>query len=108
MPETSTAASPPASAALIQFAPLLVILGIFYLLVWRPQIKKQKAHAQMLANLKKGDRILTGGGLYATVLALRGEIVEAKISENTKVEILKSSITQVLSQENKPQGGVVG
>lgn len=106
MPETSSAAGPPASVALIQFAPLLVILGIFYLLVWRPQIKKQKEHTQMLANLKRGDRVLTSGGLYATVLNLRGEVVEAKISENTKVEILKSSITQVISQEAPKQ--VVG
>lgn len=82
--------------------PLIVIFGIFYVLIIRPQQKKAKQHQDMVNNLKKGDRILTSGGIYATVVAVKGNALEVKISDEVKVLVSKSAISAVLGQEVNP------
>jgi preprotein translocase subunit YajC len=78
---------------LLQFAPLILIFGVFYLLLIRPQQKKQRAIQDMISNLKKGDKIITTGGMYATVMDIKEKTVTLKIGDNTKAEFLKSAIS---------------
>jgi preprotein translocase subunit YajC len=88
------------------FAPLIAIVGIFYFLLIRPQQKQAKEHARMVNELKRGDRILTQGGLYGTVHAVKGKVIEVKISEETKVLIAKSFRHPSGSDRSRSRGGV--
>lgn len=79
---------------LVSLVPIILIFVIFWLLLIRPQQKKQKAHQKLLTQLRKGDRVVTNGGMFGVISSLNDEknIVVLKIAENTKIEILKSSI----------------
>ena len=81
--------------------PIILIFVIMYLLVFRPQAKKQKDHRRMLDALQKGDRVLTAGGILGTVAGIREKdnMVILKIAENVKIEVVKSSIGQKLADE---------
>ncbi len=79
--------------------PMVVIFVIFYFLLIRPQQKKAKEHQQLLNELKRNDRVLTAGGIYGTVLNVKGDIVDVKISENVQVEVSKPSISAVIKQK---------
>ncbi len=85
--------NPSPSNPLIQLAPLLLIFVIFYVLLIMPMRKRQKALQQMVENLKKGDRVVTSGGLCGEIAALSGATVILKIADNVKVKIAKSAIT---------------
>ncbi|MFH1379614.1 MAG: preprotein translocase subunit YajC [bacterium] len=73
--------------------PFFVIIGIFYFLLIRPQQKKAKEHQKTLSELKRGDRILTSGGIYGVITALRGKIIEVKIADEVKIQVSRSSIS---------------
>ena len=77
----------------VQLVPFFLIFVIFYLLLIRPQAKRQKEHQKMLTALKKGDEVLTQGGLYGVVVGTRDDVIVLKIAENTKVEVAKQAIT---------------
>lgn len=77
--------------------PLILIFVIFYFLLIRPQQKRTKEHQKLLESLKKGDRVLTSGGLYGTIYSLRGKDVELEISEGVIVTLAKSSVVSVIS-----------
>jgi preprotein translocase subunit YajC len=81
------------------FFPLIIIFVIFYFFLIRPQQKKSKEHQNLLNALKKDDKIITNGGLYGIVTAVKGEIVEVKIAENVRVQIAKSAISTVVTPE---------
>jgi preprotein translocase subunit YajC len=78
---------------LLQFAPMFLIFALFYVLMIVPSRKRQKALAQLLENLKKGDRVITNGGLYGEVAAVTGATVVLKVADNVKVRVAKSAIT---------------
>ena len=78
---------------ILQFAPLLVIFALFYVLLILPMRKRQKAVQQLIENLKKGDRVITNGGLYGEVAAVIGAAVLLKIADNVKVKVAKSAIS---------------
>ncbi len=78
---------------------MLGIVAIFYFLLFRPQQKKQKALKLQIEGLSKGDRFVTAGGLYATVVSIKENIVTAKIATDVKVEVAKSSISAVVGRE---------
>ena len=80
--------------------PLLIIFVFFYLFLVRPQQKQRKEHQKMLDALKKDDKIITSGGLYATVVSVNADVVEAKINDNTRVKIVKSTIASVILPQN--------
>lgn len=87
---------------LLQFVPIFLIL---YFLLIRPQQQQKKKHQQMLQALKKGDRVLTTGGIYGTVVGVDDAKAVLRIAEgpkeDIKVEFAKSAIVQVLVQETK-------
>ena len=78
------------------FLPFLLIIMVVYFFMIRPQQKRQKEHQRMLSDLKKGDRVLTTGGMYATVFGFSDDEnkVILKISDEVKMEFLKSAIAQ--------------
>lgn len=83
---------------LLQFVPIFLIL---YFLLIRPQQKKQKEMQKMLANLKKGDRVLTTGGIYGSVVGVDEAKVVLRVAEDLKLEFAKSAVIQVMVEEKK-------
>jgi preprotein translocase subunit YajC len=86
---------------LLQLAPLLLIFVLFYVLMIVPMRKRQKALQQLVENLKKGDRVITNGGLYGEVAGVTGATVVLKISDNVKVRVAKSAITGLEPEAEK-------
>ncbi len=79
--------------------PLLIIFVFFYIFLIRPQQKQRKEHQKMIDSLQKDDKIITSGGMYATVVSVNGEVAEVKIADNVRVKIVKSTITSVVKAE---------
>ena len=81
-----------------QFIPLILIFIIFYFFLIRPQQKKVKEHKLMVQNLKRGDKVITSGGIIATVeRVMENDRAEIEIAENVKVEIVRSTGVQGLA-----------
>ncbi len=81
---------------LILFAPLFLI---WYLLVIRPQQSQKKRLQEMLANLKTGDRVLTSGGLYGTIVGFREGVVQLQVAKDVKLDVARSAITGLQAME---------
>ncbi|HVC51816.1 MAG TPA: preprotein translocase subunit YajC [Stellaceae bacterium] len=87
------------SNAMVQFLPLVLIFVVFYFLLIRPQQRKQKDHRGMLDALRRGDRVVTGGGIVGTVnKVVSPEEVEVDIAQGVRVRIVRSTISSVLSK----------
>ncbi len=85
--------------ALVQFLPLILIFVVFYFLLIRPQQRKAKDQKTMLDALRRGDRVVTGGGIIGTVARVDNpEEVVVDIAENVRVRVLRSTITTVLAK----------
>ncbi len=78
---------------------MVIIFGIFYFILIRPQQKKAKEHKKMVEELKKGDKIITSGGIYGMVEGAGANTLTVKIAEGTKVKIARSSVATVLTEE---------
>ena len=78
--------------------PLVVVIAIFYMLVWRPQGKRMKAHAEMVKALEKGDKIITTGGIHATVVKTTDETVVIAIAEGVNVTLSLQSVTALFEK----------
>ncbi len=79
---------------LTSLLPLIVLFAIFYFLIIRPQQKQAKEHKLMLENLKKGDKIVTSGGLMAEVVKAEEDYIKAKINDDTIVKIAKEFVAR--------------
>ncbi len=104
------AAADPAAGGgfIVQFLPLILIFVVFYFLLIRPQQKRMREHRAMLEALRRGDRVVTGGGIIGTVDKVEDNDVHVTIAENVKVRVVRSTITTVLSKPepaNKTEGG---
>lgn len=86
-------------SGLEMFLPLILIFVVFYFLLIRPQQKKAKNHREMVGNLRRGDRIVTGGGILGSVSKVidDGEVL-VEISENVRVRVARATIANVLSK----------
>ena len=85
-----------------QFIPLILIFVIFYFFLIRPQQKRVKDHKFMVDSLKRGDEVITSGGVIGIVdKVLEDDRIEVILGENTKVQIIKSTITSLLQKEVK-------
>jgi preprotein translocase subunit YajC len=93
--------TPPPASPVSALLPLILIFFVFYFLLILPQQKKQKLHKKMLDELKEGDKVITVGGLVGEVEKIKDEIVTLKFKENTKIEILKNAISQVIGKQKE-------
>jgi len=83
-----------------QFIPLILIFIIFYFFLIRPQQKRVKDHKVMVESLKRGDEVITSGGIIGVVeRVMEDDRIEITISENTKVQVIRSTITSLLKKE---------
>ncbi|NCC77641.1 MAG: preprotein translocase subunit YajC, partial [Clostridia bacterium] len=74
---------------------------IFYFLLIRPQQKKAKEHQNYLANLKKGDKVITGGGIYGQIAGLTDKVVTLEIAENVRIKVSRSAIAGSAADSEK-------
>jgi len=95
-------AAPSAMGGLESFLPLILIFVIFYFLLIRPQQKKMKSHKEMLGTLRKGDRIVTGGGMLGTVTKVEDNEITIEVAENVRVKVVRATVADVL---NRPEAG---
>ncbi len=85
--------------AIAQFIPLILIFAIMYFLLIRPQQKKMKDHQAMVEGLRRGDQVVTQGGIVGKVVKVKeGNEIEVEIAEGVKVRVIKHTVTQVLSK----------
>jgi preprotein translocase subunit YajC len=92
------------AAAIAQFLPIVAIGLVFYFLVIAPANKQRKKTTEMLSALKKGDRVVTTGGIYGTVQGVEPEAVYLKIADNVKVKVARSAISGIVTGESESQG----
>lgn len=82
----------------MSLVPFFAMFFIFYFLVMRPQVKKQKAHEETLKNLKKGDRVLTSSGFLGTIDGITEKFITLEIAEKVKVRLLKAQVSAIVSE----------
>jgi len=88
-------------SALTGLAPMLLIFVIFYVVLMLPMQKQRKALQQVIANLKKGDKVITSGGLYGEVISAEGAAVILKVADNVRVRVAKSAISGLEGESDK-------
>ena len=90
------------AGGLMAFAPLLIIMVIFYVLLILPAQRRQKKTQQMLGALKNGDKVVTTGGLFGTIVGLEGDAIQLRIADQVKVKVLRSAVAS-LQPEGKEE-----
>ncbi|MFP6731007.1 MAG: preprotein translocase subunit YajC [Alphaproteobacteria bacterium] len=98
-PAFAQGAGAPSGGGLEMFLPFVLIIVIFYFLLWRPQQKKMKNHREMLGGLKRGDRVLTGGGIFGRIARVEGDdelIVE--IAPEVRVRVARGTVSEVMAK----------
>jgi preprotein translocase subunit YajC len=93
------AASPAAPNPLASFVPIILIFVIMYFLLFRPQMKRQKEAAKLVAALKTGDRVVTTSGIHGLISNVKDRTITLKIADNVKIEMEKSAVTAVVKAE---------
>ena len=81
-----------------QIVLILIIFSIFYFIVFRPMRKRQREMEQMIAELKNGDRVVTNGGIYGTVVGVSDDVVQLRIADHVKIQVAKSAIARLASE----------
>jgi len=90
------AAAPAGAPIIAQVIPFLIVLLMFYFLLLRPQQIQQKRRQEMLSKLKRGDRILTVGGLYGEIVAMRDDVLTVRLADNVEVKMTKNGVSSVV------------
>jgi len=98
----AAAAAPSGASFFIQTIPLVLVFVIFWFLLIRPQQKRVKEHQAEIAAVKKGDRVVTGGGLIGKVTKVGDTEVEVELGQNIRVQALKSTLSQVVDPTARP------
>lgn len=80
---------------MVSMIPFVFVIAIFYVLLIRPQQKRQRQHQDMLSQLKKGDKVITTSGIIGTVIGVKEKVVVLRIADNVKVEFLRTAISSV-------------
>lgn len=86
----------PTTSLLMNVLPFVLIIGVFYFLMIRPQQKRQKETRKMLDAMKKGDKVLTSSGIHGTISEIQDNIVVLQVAENTRIRFEKVAVTNVL------------
>jgi preprotein translocase subunit YajC len=89
-----------AGGSLGMFLPMIIVMGIFYVMLILPQQRQRKKTQAMLAALKNGDKVVTTGGIYGTVNGIDGDTIILKIADQVKIRIARSAIAQVEATED--------
>jgi preprotein translocase subunit YajC len=84
---------------IISFLPLVLILAIFYLIVFLPARNRQKKLQTMIDNLKPGDKVVTSGGIYGTIVSTKDDRIQLRIAENVKIELSRNAVTALQQPE---------
>jgi preprotein translocase subunit YajC len=87
------------NSGLKNFLPFIMIFFIFYFLLIRPQVKKQKEHEKTINTLQKGDKVLALGGIVATIAKIEADYTTIEIAPEVKIKIVKSAINNVLDKD---------
>jgi len=90
-----------APGGIISFLPLILILGIFYLIVFLPARRRQKKLQTMIDNLKAGDKVITSGGIYGTIVGFKDDRIQLRVAENVKIELSRNSVTALQGSEQE-------
>lgn len=93
---TAAAGSGGSAAFMVQVLPLLLIFVVFYFLIIRPQNKRMKDHKAKIEAVKKGDQVITGGGLVGKVVKVDDAFVEIELGQGVKVRAVKSTLTDII------------
>ncbi len=101
MGQQGAAAGGPAGG-IAQFLPIIILFAIFYFLLIRPQQKKAKEHREMINNLKKGNRVITSGGIHGTILNVDETTVTLEIAENVKIKVSRGNVGALISKDTTP------
>jgi len=104
-------AAPGAQGGVTPFIPLILIFGIFYFLILRPQQKKQKEQQVFLSNLKRGDMVITNAGIIGTLRTLNEKFVTLEVDEGVCIKVLRGQIAESAAnlnkEESKAKGGLL-
>ena len=104
-PAYAQAAGGGGGGLLVQLLPIILIFVVFYFLLIRPQQKRMKEHRNMVANLRRGDRIVTSGGLIGQVSKVVNENeIQVEISDDVRVRVVRNNVQEVLSKTEPAQG----
>ena len=88
---------------ILQLAPLILIFVVFYFLLIRPQQKKAKDHREMIGKMRRGDKVLTGGGIYGKVTKIVDEnSMQVEIADGVKVQVAKGTVASVIDRADPP------
>lgn len=93
MPENLSLMAQVGGGGIAAFVPLLAIMAIFYVLLILPAQRRQKKTQEMINALKNGDKVITSGGLYGTIVGIEGDSIQLRIADQVKVKVLRSAVT---------------
>ena len=89
-------AAAPGQGGIASFLPLIILFAVFYFLLIRPQSKRAKEHKNMVANLAKGDEVITNGGILGKITALDESYVTLEIADNVEIKLQRPSVSTVI------------
>jgi preprotein translocase subunit YajC len=98
----SAAASEGAAPGWTGFLPIIGMIAIFWFLIIRPQMRQQKAHREKIASIKKGDQVVTAGGLVGKVMKVDDNYAEIEIAQGVRVKAVRSTIGDIIQPGGKP------
>src|SRR5262245_26956548 len=91
----------PEPVSLINYLPLVFILAIFYLIVFLPARRRQKKLDDMIGSLKAGDKVITNGGIYGTIVGFKADRIQLRVAENVKIEISRNAVSALQKPEEE-------
>jgi preprotein translocase subunit YajC len=86
----------------VQFLPIVGMIAIFWFLIIRPQMRRQKEHSAKIAAVKKGDQVVTGGGLVGKVIKVDDQYVELELAQGVRVKAVKATLGDIVKPGGKP------
>lgn len=95
------AGAPKQPGALEMMLPFIFVFAIFYFLVIRPQVKRQKAHHKFVSELKKGDEVITSSGILGTIEGITDRFVTLEVAEGVSIKVLRSQVASTLAQQQE-------
>jgi preprotein translocase subunit YajC len=98
----SAAAAQGAAPAWTGFLPIIGMVAIFWFLIIRPQMRQQKAQRDKIAGVKKGDQVVTGGGIVGKVVKVDDNYADVEIAQGVKIKVIKSTIGDIVTPGGKP------